>query len=27
LSWAAILLPLIAKGGGALSLDRLLQRG
>lgn len=27
LSWAAILLPLIAKGGGALSLDRLLRRG
>lgn len=27
LSWAAILLPLIAKGGGAVSLDRLLQRG
>ncbi|WP_298166187.1 DoxX family protein [Novosphingobium sp.] len=27
LSWAAILLPLIAKGGGALSLDRLLHRG
>ncbi len=27
LSWAAILLPLIAKGGGAFSLDRLLQRG
>ena len=27
LSWAAILLPLIAKGGGALSFDRLLQRG
>jgi putative oxidoreductase len=27
LSWAAILLPLIAKGGGAISLDRLLRRG
>ena len=27
LSWAALLLPLIAKGGGALSLDRLLRRG
>lgn len=27
LSWAAILLPLVAKGGGALSLDRLLRRG
>ncbi|GEO01503.1 hypothetical protein NSE01_33350 [Novosphingobium sediminis] len=27
LSWAAILLPLIAKGGGAFSLDRLLRRG
>jgi putative oxidoreductase len=26
LSWAAILLPLVAKGGGALSIDRLLQR-
>jgi putative oxidoreductase len=26
LSWAAILLPLIAKGGGAISLDRLLRR-
>jgi putative oxidoreductase len=25
LSWAAILLPLIAKGGGAISLDRLLR--
>ena len=27
LSWAALLLPLIAKGGGAISLDRLLRRG
>lgn len=27
LSWAAILLPLVAKGGGALSLDRVLLRG
>jgi putative oxidoreductase len=27
LSWAAILLPLIAKGGGALSLDQLLFGG
>ena len=27
LSWAAILLPLIAKGGGVISLDRLLRRG
>lgn len=27
LSWAAILLPLIAKGGGSFSLDRLLRRG
>lgn len=27
LSWAAILLPIIAKGGGAISLDRLLRRG
>jgi len=27
LSWAAILLPLIAKGGGAISLDRLLRLG
>lgn len=27
LSWAALLLPLIARGGGALSLDRLLRRG
>lgn len=27
LSWAAILLPLIAKGGGPLSLDHLLRRG
>jgi putative oxidoreductase len=26
LSWAGLLLPLIAKGGGALSLDRLIQR-
>jgi putative oxidoreductase len=26
LSWAGLLLPLIAKGGGAWSLDRLLQR-
>ncbi len=25
LSWAAILIPLIARGGGALSLDRLLR--
>jgi putative oxidoreductase len=27
LSWAGLLLPIIAKGGGALSLDRLLRRG
>jgi putative oxidoreductase len=27
LSWAALLLPLVAKGGGAISLDRLLRRG
>lgn len=27
LSWAGLLLPLIAKGGGALSLDHLLGRG
>ena len=26
LSWAGLLLPLIAKGGGALSLDRLIDR-
>ena len=26
LSWAGLLLPIIAKGGGALSLDRLLRR-
>jgi len=26
LSWAGLLLPLIAKGGGALSLDRAIQR-
>ncbi len=26
LSWAALLLPLVARGGGALSLDRLLLR-
>jgi putative oxidoreductase len=26
LSWAGLLLPLIAKGGGALSLDRLIAR-
>ncbi len=26
LSWAALLLPLIAHGGGAVALDRLLQR-
>jgi len=27
LSWAGLLLPIIAKGGGAFSLDRLLRRG
>lgn len=27
LSWAGLLLPLIAHGGGALSLDRLIKRG
>ncbi len=26
LSWAGLLLPIIAKGGGAISLDRLLRR-
>ena len=26
LSWAGLLLPLIAKGGGAWSLDRLIRR-
>lgn len=26
LSWAGLLLPLIAKGGGALSIDRLIRR-
>lgn len=26
LSWAGLLLPLIARGGGALSLDRLIER-